>query len=135
MLDDVLKGVDLLKQLLSDWQNRRKRLDAETMRAISAVEEAALATRSYLADQRLANSADREQELKLASLWHEAHRQSLGAGQYMLADRCLIKADGWSDPMMWESPRYEGIPVDLDSIIDSCRELARSLPRRDVGTV
>ena len=131
MIDDISKGIQAIKDIVTFWKtNRQQRSDAEA-KAIDAILLAANETRAYIADIRDGKQTeDRNTEKGLAKLWRSAHTAMVPIN-YELADRCLIKADCWSDPKLFDDDRYSNIPLDLNSIIDLCRELRRDQASRE----
>lgn len=126
MIDTVLSSLRTLKDALVFWRDTEREKSAKLRAALYAVESAALETRAYIADmENKAATESREVERKLSCLWLGAHEKALAAGEHDLADKCLIKADGWADRRMWEDPRYSGVELDLNTIIDTCRTLAK----------
>ena len=132
MVDDVVKSFSLLKELLLSWKGERKEKTDAIRKAIITVEKATLATRAYLA--RIRNkpeAAAYTHESALSQLWFEAYSRCLEAGHHDLARRCQIKAHGWVDAKIWDDPRYAGIAISLESILDSCRGITATLPKHD----
>ena len=130
MIDDALKGFGLLKELLLSWTAGKKEKTVANRTAIIAVERAALATRAYLAKIRdKPKSVSPNEESKLSQLWFDAYSRCIEAGQEDLSRRCQIKAHGWADAKIWDDPRYAGIEISLDSILDSCKAIISTLPK------
>ena len=122
-----LKAVVDLAKLLAKFRAERQKDKEDAAKAILG---AATKTRAYLADVREGRPKDRKRELVLRDLWMDAHMTVLRV-DWDLAEKCLIKADYWSDKRLWTDPRYRDIPVDLDTVIDEYTVLAREVaPRR-----
>jgi hypothetical protein len=125
MIDDIAKGVSGVKDLILYWKTVRKEKTALVTDAAKAVLTAATSTRAYMADVRDGvKQTDRHQEQALTGLWLDAYQKLLLLNEAELADKCLIKADCWSDHELWDNPKYS-VPVDIDTIIGECRELVR----------
>ena len=126
MIDDISKGLQTIKEVVLFWKSSRKERAETQDKAIDAILSAANETRAYLADVRDGvQKPDREKERRLSELWRNAHTALIPI-DYELADKCLIKADCWSDPTLFDDERYVEIPIDLNTIIDACRDLRRS---------
>jgi hypothetical protein len=127
----VAEALKEIREMAQYFGQRRMQNREEKEKAVKAVLEAAIATRAYMADIRSGEKAcSRDTERELSHLWMKAHH-AMANVDIVLADRCMIKADCWSDPRLWTHPQYKHVPIDLDSIIESYRELSRSLaPRR-----
>lgn len=125
MIEDISKAIksilDLTKQLLSARKDRRD----DTMSAIRQVREAAAKTRAYMADvEAFPEKSSREKESELMSLWLNAGSSIYFIDQE-LGDKCMMKADGWSDSRLWKSERYKHVALDLETIVINCENILR----------
>jgi len=127
MKSDTQRIPDALAAIERQLPDSRWRVPLEARRrAISSLLHAAIQTRAHVAELRekgIPEGTDRS----IAELWSNVHERLRDAHEYDLADSALVKADGWSDPAVWDDPRYAGVPVSLDYIIDRCREMTRQL--------
>lgn len=127
MIEDISKGISsiltLTKELISIRNDRREK----TLEAITQVRAAALETRAYLADiSKNPEKVSREKDMELMNLWLNA-----GSAIYLidieLGDKCMMKADCWSDSRLWDSETYSHVKLDLDSIVLNCREVLKNV--------
>jgi|SRR5882762_2833518 len=86
--------------------------------ALKSLYVAAFETKAYLA----APAQNPETELKLSRLWIDA-RLELQPINFDLAERCLIKADYWSNPSKWTQEQIDEARIGLDTIIEEARRL------------
>ena len=113
---EINDAFGVIKEILSGYKWFR-----ESQRsAIQAVLDAALATRQYERDVR-EGRASIDTERKLASAWLAAGVQ-MQAVDPDLGQRCIVKADRWSDPEIWDRSKHSGISIDLDKIIEDSRD-------------
>src|SRR5690349_5384666 len=102
LVGEIKDAFGVIKEILAGHKQYRQSQRA----AIQAVLDAALATRQYERDVREKRSSV-ETERKLASAW-------LHAGMQMhevdpdLGQRCIVKADRWSDPEIWDRAKHPG---------------------------
>ncbi|MGS2719419.1 hypothetical protein [Paraglaciecola aestuariivivens] len=126
MVDNIIKGLnatlELLKELLSIRKDRRN----ETMEAVKLILEAATETRAYLKIiEQNPERKSNEMDMHICGLWMNAGSKIYYIDQN-LGDRCMIKADCWSDERLWKSEQYKDTPLKLDSIISSSKEVLRN---------
>ena len=91
---------------------------------LRSIYKAALETKSYLARIKKGVPADQDAEQRLSGLWVEAAVR-LSRIDYDLSDKCLIKAYCWSDPRLWNDPKYSTIPLSIDTIFEEARALLK----------
>jgi hypothetical protein len=83
--------------------------------ALAALHEAILETRLYISRRdRGKRSADVEE--RLARVWMDV-ANALPPSRLELADLCRIKGQPWADPSLWNDPRFENLPVELNDIL------------------
>jgi hypothetical protein len=110
----------VMRSLKKEEAARTKKYDTALIDALKA----ATRTRAYIRRVRDGAPEDTEEEGLLSQYWYHAS-VSLRQIDPELAERALIKADCWADPLLWEDPRYRNIPVDLDLIVEQCRWLLK----------
>ncbi|MDA2934585.1 hypothetical protein MYX82_09615 [Acidobacteria bacterium AH-259-D05] len=95
----------------------------EIRTALKSIYVAALETKMYLADIRdPQEKVNRETEAKLSLLWAEA-AVALREIDPDLANRCLLKADYWSDPNRWTDYQIDQSRIRVDQVYDEARRL------------
>lgn len=123
---DVLGFVSMVDTLL-DWardlQASQAARNEDVRKALKSISLAAVETRGYLADLRDgASDRDRSREGGLARLWTEAGHD-LAQIDRELAERCLLKADYWSDPTGWDASQRETSAIRLEELHQEARDL------------
>ncbi len=96
------------------------------MNAIRAVHEAATKTNFYLRSIRDGKGDNREKEQELSMLWYEA-TTAIQPINSELAEKCLIKGQCWSDPQLFQSKEYEGIPLSIDYMFSETRNILQQM--------
>lgn len=95
--------------------------------AISALQEALVETRAYVASRREGKSRDAVSEARLSQIWSDA-----GAAMYNhdqeLAALCYVKGQGWADPQLWIDPRFIDLPAELNDISDRLLKMMATPP-------
>ncbi|SRR5579883_564875 len=123
-------GPELFLSMLTqvrEWIGTLSQAEAQdnqqTRAALQSVTFAATETRAYIALTRDQPAArNREKEVALAHLWERA-----GIDIYQinrdLAERCLLKADFWSDPQGWTLAEKDDSRIRLDELSAEARSL------------
>jgi hypothetical protein len=76
----------------------------ETFKAFSrALHETIL----YLAHLERGGAYDRQKEIEISRLWSDAAVE-MAPFDPGLANRCIVKGNGWLDPKVWEHPEFKG---------------------------
>lgn len=126
-LDDIRSGVGFFKEFV-DWVqsliNKEKR---KYLSAIRAIHKTATETNSYLTDIREGKQANKEKERELSMLWYGA-MEAIQPINPDLAEKCLIKGQCWSDPRLFNSKKYEGVPLSIDYIFSETRKILHEMP-------
>ena len=124
MLDITLKSLEAVKNLILSWRTEKRQLQSDKIEALNSVLRAATETRAYIANVRDGRKQiDPDKEIQLAELWQRASTSLIPIGNIDLADKCMVKADCWADPTLWQDERYSEIPLDLNTIVEECRDL------------
>jgi hypothetical protein len=127
MIEDISTGVSTVKDLIEYVRGLKTARQREIGEAVSQVLDAAFETRSYIAKieaNKTEESPDKEDELR--DLWNKASK-AIYFIKPDLGDKCMMKADGWADSRLWESPRYRHVALDLDTIIYDCQRILRNI--------
>lgn len=126
-IDDIRKGVGFFKEFV-DWVqsliNKEKR---KYLGAIRAIHKAATETNSYLTDVREGKESNKEKERELSILWYEA-MEAIQPIKPDLAEKCLIKGQCWSDPRLFHSKEYRGVPLSIDYMFSETRKILNEMP-------
>lgn len=95
--------------------------------ALDAVNMAILETRKYLRVRREGGSRNAETENKLSQLWFHASSQ-IRPYDSNLAELCMVKGHGWADDSVWSDPTYKDLPLEIDQILTTLRNLSKNQP-------
>lgn len=90
--------------------------------AVAAFSEALIETRRYIADVDAGAARDRGAEGRLSGLWHQAG-MAVQMQDPDLAALCMVKSNGWVDEGVWDDPRYRDLPIKLNDMLQSLREI------------
>jgi len=109
-----------LRKALHD---QKAEADVAHQEAIAALQKAATATRSHLAELREKNEKERSNQ-SLVDLWLDASRK-LRLLNGDLAERTFFKADYWSDPEIWTGQKVAEAKIELDQLIAALMDFSR----------
>jgi hypothetical protein len=123
-LDPLKAFIEILK-FIAGLSSENKR---ENKEALEALLLATYSTKAYLADSRV-DGRKREVERILSEQWIKAavSLKHIRINGPEFADKCLLKADYWSDPDLWENQKKTLAEIDLDEICTKARELLGQL--------
>ncbi len=125
-LDDFRLGISFFKEFVELIQSLIDKDRLKYLNAIEAVHKAATKTNFYLRDIRERKEENKEKEQELTKLWYEASK-AIQTINPELAEKCLIKGQCWSDPRLFESQEYEGIPLSIDYMFSETRKILREM--------
>ena len=127
MIEDISTGVGTVKDLIEYVRGLKTARQREVGQAVGEVLDAAFATRSCMAKvKRDTTKASEDKEERLRDLWSKASKAIYFINPDF-GDRCMMKADGWADPRLWDSPRYRHVALDLDTIVYECQRILRNI--------
>jgi Alpha/beta hydrolase family len=87
--------------------------------AVITFNEALMETRRYIAEQkRNHGQRDLAKENVISGLWMKA-ADALYPLDHRLASLCMIKGNGWIDESVWDDPRYKGLPLKLNDMLQA----------------
>jgi hypothetical protein len=121
------KFLDGVLNLLTLGGQQKLRRNQEYDQALTAIKNALIETKLYLADYRRTNVENRETEKSLARLWIDA---GLTIGKYDpgFAERCFSKSEYWTNPGNWDSTQIREAGIKIERIDEYFRQLARENP-------
>lgn len=132
-LDQARKGEDLIASV-KQFAERPQPISAEAdqqQRADDAVSRFVMALREtiiYLKDRRYGAPEDIHRELVLSDLWGKAGH-AVSWIDPDLANRCMMKGLGWSDPEVWERAEAKGIKIGIADMEDALQSLLNKKER------
>lgn len=104
---------------------REQWTDRNYQQAFEAIDRALVATISYMRDREKGAKEDYGKENELTHLWLEAsHVVSLVDPE--VADACMMKGMGWTDPSSWETARQQGLKIGIGDMQEARQMLNRS---------
>jgi hypothetical protein len=112
---------DRLKEILKEWQDHRRVMQQENVRAIEALLRALNETEIYFGTAR-SLGRDRSREEALSRLWNEASRL-LRPVDADLATRCDTKGQYWADPVGWNREQLIASRVSIADMREGLNEL------------
>lgn len=118
----LLTTWDSLRKWVSDFSASRDRRTQSHTDALLAIYMAATETKGYLTELHRKAHRSREKEVSLSKLWVEAGIR-LRKIQPDLADRCITKAEYWTDPESWSAKQIEQARIGLKQMFDEARAL------------
>jgi pimeloyl-ACP methyl ester carboxylesterase len=99
--------------------------------ALGKLQQALFETRQYVERSRRGEPRDAAAEQRLAQLWNDTGH-TLSKFDSELASLCWIKGHGWADERLWNDPRFDRLPVQLDDMLhrlhEAMREQADAMP-------
>lgn len=96
----VMSVASAMRGWLGTLSAERTRKTIDVREAVKAVGLAASSSKAYLAGLARGEPVNRQRELELSTLWIEA-TGALYKVDDLLAQRCFMKADYWSDRDAW----------------------------------
>jgi hypothetical protein len=121
---EIERAADLVPAL-KEWLQRIRPQDEarnEYRTAFRAVDAALRATVTYMEQRRGGQPPTPETENQLSTLWGAAAEQVMPLDP-QFGNRCFIKGQGWTDPAVWNNPRYKHLPIKIDDMREGLMEL------------
>jgi multisubunit Na+/H+ antiporter MnhB subunit len=88
-----------------------ERRSEQYQKAFTAFTNALHETESYIAQlKRNAAAYNQEREDRISALWRNAAQAMAPLGNADLANRCMMKSEGWLDPELWD--RFQGVSIE-----------------------
>ena len=117
---EIEPGARLQRELTS-WATRltpAELQDHQYQAAFVAVDHALAATIKYMQSRKSGRTADFEEEQQLTDLWLTAGR-AVSPINPILADACLMKGLGWTDPSVWETAEKKGLKIGVNDMLEA----------------
>ena len=95
---------------------------------IVAFNHALIESRRYMAECRKGAGRNYESEQQLSALWLSA-AEELYPHDPELANRCMVKGNGWVDESVWDDPRYHDLPLKLNDMMERIIQIGGSHAR------
>jgi hypothetical protein len=125
-LEDIRSGVGFFKEFVEWVQSLIDKEKRKCLNAIKAIHKAATETNFYLRYIQEGKQANTEKERELSMLWYEA-MSAIQPINPELAEKCLIKGQCWSDPRLFNSKKYEGVPLSIDYMFSETRKILQEI--------
>ncbi len=104
-----------LQEALISWATHLAPAEIQDRRyqaALEAIDRALVATIRYMKGRKAGNPQDQTHEWQLTELWMEASGALSAIDDpevAKLADACMVKGLGWTDPTVWEAAERKGL--------------------------
>ncbi len=99
--------------------------DEQIDESLHALYDALTETKAYVARLNDRQPNDRDQELKIARMWHNAS-VPIRHIDPDLAHRCFLKGSYWLEPNVWTDDKIQDSRIGLDQVLESTKELLLS---------
>ncbi len=120
-----------LQEALISWATHLAPAEIQDRRyqaAFEAIDCALVATIRYMEGRRAGKPQDQNHEWQLTELWMEASRALSPIDDPEVADACMVKGLGWTDPTVWEAAERKGLKIGVQDM-----QAARMLLNRKRG--
>lgn len=118
----VFDTIKVVLGWIEKFRESNNRVEDKHTEALRAIYVAASETESYIAEYNRSFESDRERERALSRLWVEAG-VSLRKIDPNLAQRCITKADYWTNPESWSKTDIAKAQINLQTMKDDARAL------------
>jgi hypothetical protein len=115
LFDKLLAGLGFLRE------GKRRRTE-KTDQALLALYAALAETRAYIIERESGKRRNREREIAIAKLWHNAS-VPLREIDVEFAERCFIKGGYWMSPEAWDKKQIQEKGIAIDSVFEATRKL------------
>jgi len=121
-ISDLISIFEATRTLVLSMKQHNKINDKKYQKALMAIYEATTKTKNYIASLETRQNHAKKKERELSELWINAG-VTLRTIDSDLAQRCIIKADYWSNPNQWTDEQIKNSRITLDEIIIESRDL------------
>lgn len=118
IFDKFLKIIGLIR---SGEIKRDEQIDE----SLHALYDALTETKAYVARLNDGQPNDRDQEMKIARMWHNAS-VPIRHIDPDLAHKCFLKGSYWHEPDSWTDARIRENGIALDQVLDNTKDLLLS---------
>ncbi len=111
-----------LQEALTSWATHLAPAEIQDRRyqaAFEAIDCALVATIRYMEGRRAGKPLDQNHEWQLTERWMEASRALSPIDDpevAKVADACMVKGLGWTDPAVWEAAERKGLKIGVQDM-------------------